>query len=328
NMPGDRTQYLFMLYQLADLYQTKGYVDLALGYGQEAMEIAEKENRLWHLIRIDAQMAEVYNLKKDYKNAYLLSDKARVYQDSLYKKEKEDNIVREEERYKYQKEQYRAQTEHRLALQRKQSYLYLFVVISIGLLMLLLVVVWFLRQRNVWNRKLQMANEQIEIQNDKLKDEAQFKTHLISLITHDMRTPISDLNLIINILEHEDVPEKRMEKSLRECRFEVEKVRCFMDDFLQWAILQSEGVKIHKSYFNLVEVIQSATSLYDQKAKEKEISLTVVADEYVAVYGVKQAMATVIRNLVGNAVKFTKAGGTVAVNVEERCEGNDHVVAV
>jgi len=328
HMPGDRTQYLFMLYQLTDLYQSKGDADLALSYGREAMEIAEREQRLWHMIRIAGKLAEVYEIKKDYRNAYLLSEKARISQDSLYKKDKEDNIVRIEERYKYQKEQDQVKAEHQLQLQRKQSYLYMFILISIALLLILLVVMWFLRQRNVLNSKLHEANECIEKQNDKLMEEAQFKTHLISLITHDVRAPISNLNMIINVLNHGNSSGNWTEKSLKGCRQELDKVKYFMEDFLRWAVFQSEGARIHKSYFDLGDVIRSVVSLYDPQAHEKDITITEFVDEDVEVYGIKEAIATVVRNLVGNAIKFTEAGGTVVVKAAKQYDATEPTIII
>src|SRR5690606_12255661 len=280
--------YLFMLDQLTDLYQSKGDADLALSYGREAMEIAEREQRLWHMIRIAGKLAEVYEIKKDYRNAYLLSEKARLSQDSLYKKDKEDNIVRIEERYKYQKEQDQVKAEHQLQLQRKQSYLYMFILISIALLLILLVVMWFLRQRKVLNSKLHEANECIEKQNDKLMEEAQFKRHLISLITHDVRATISNHNMIINVLNHGNSSGNWKENSLKGCRQELDKVKYFMEDFLRWAVFQSEGARIHKSYFDLGDVIRSVVSLYDPQAHEKDITITEFVDEDVEVYGIKE----------------------------------------
>ena len=327
-MPGDRTQYLFMLYQLSELYLKMGELELALKYGHEAMQIAEREKRLWHLNRIASKIAEIYASKLDYKEAYLWSDKARQFQDSLSTQEKQDNIVRIEERYKYQKIQDHAKAEHRLELQRKHSYLHMFALISISLLAGLIAVVWFLRQRNMLNKKLQEANEHIGKQNDRLKEKAHFRTQLISLITHDVRAPIANLDIIIKLLEYRTISGSPEENSLRECRYEVNKVRYFMDDFLRWAVFQSEGVKIHKSFFELQDVVKDILSLYDQQAREKNIALKYHFYKDITVYGVKEAMATVIRNLVGNAIKFTETGGIVEIRAVENMEGRNRAISV
>src|SRR5690606_40611114 len=69
---------------------------------------------------------------------------------------------------------------------------------------------------------------------------------------------------------------------------ELDKVKYFMEDFLRWAVFQSEGARIHKSYFDLGDVIRSVVSLYDPQAHEKDITITEFVDEDVEVYGIKE----------------------------------------
>jgi signal transduction histidine kinase len=71
--------------------------------------------------------------------------------------------------------------------------------------------------------------------------------------------------------------------------------------------------------FDLAAHLRNETALIGKMAEQKGVVLTVTLPETAVVTGDSNMLATVVRNLLTNAVKFTPAGGTVTLTVEPFC---------
>ncbi|MDA3894714.1 MAG: ATP-binding protein [Desulfobacteraceae bacterium] len=136
-------------------------------------------------------------------------------------------------------------------------------------------------------------------------------------VAHDLRSPltrirgIAEMTLVGNGSMH-DYSEMAA-NTIEECDKLIEIINTMMD------ITETEaGVSQFESEpLNIVELILSACELFDPVAKEKEVQLITVLPEHLVISGDKSKMQRLITNLLENAIKYNKEGGTVTISVKQ-----------
>ena len=156
----------------------------------------------------------------------------------------------------------------------------------------------------------------IMMQNAQLEEINSEKNKLLSIIAHDLRAPLSNIQ---NYLEL--VTEYGLEKDEREVvetdLLEITRNTLNMlSKLLVWSKSQMEGVVVKLCDVNLHEVLNNTLELERTIALKKGIALTYSIDPSITVVADSDMLQLVMRNLVSNAIKFTQAGGTVDVNIE------------
>ncbi len=89
-----------------------------------------------------------------------------------------------------------------------------------------------------------------------------------------------------------------------------------MDNLLLWAKNQSNSIKIYKEEFDVNEHIIDVYELFRNQASFKEIKIILNIGDENMVYADTNMINTVIRNLMSNAIKFTRKGGKVEVDIK------------
>ena len=99
-----------------------------------------------------------------------------------------------------------------------------------------------------------------------------------------------------------------------------------MDNLLNWALTQRDVLPYHPKPVNIQEATEEIFTLFEQIANEKGIRLQLNIEEAIHAYSDPNAITTIIRNLVDNAIKYTPEGGKIVVN--SSIEGNKVAIIV
>jgi signal transduction histidine kinase len=97
-------------------------------------------------------------------------------------------------------------------------------------------------------------------------------------------------------------------------------VATLIDNLLHWAKDQMEGIQAKPGIFDLPQVIHETVNLLNPQAKKKSITLEVDATPSLQVYGDKDMIKLVLRNLISNAIKFTPQKGAIAITTRNENE--------
>ncbi len=157
---------------------------------------------------------------------------------------------------------------------------------------------------------------------DAAKREAQMKSRFLASMSHDIRTPLNGLIGMINLAdEYEDNPDmlRQIRKKERESlRYLVS----FVNDVLDMNKLQSGESEPVELNFDLVELLQRVNQNYASIAKEKGIRYQVEWEHdtirHPFLVGNPIYLERVLSNIADNAVKFSEAGSTITVSLEEK----------
>ncbi len=163
--------------------------------------------------------------------------------------------------------------------------------------------------RNRRNRALAEANET--------------KDKFFGIISHDLKNPAiaqrDALQMLVNHSGEWDAASLATyyRELLKSADGQVE----LLYNLLNWAQVQTGRMPYHPVPFDLAAALRPDIDLVRSMAGRKGVAFEAVMPESVLITGDSSMIATVVRNLLTNAVKFTAAGGTVSLNIELSSDG-------
>ncbi|MEH2174322.1 two-component system sensor histidine kinase NblS [Nostoc sp.] len=141
------------------------------------------------------------------------------------------------------------------------------------------------------------------------------KSQFISNVSHELRTPLFNIKTYIETLHDygEDLALQERQEFLQTVNHETDRLTRLVNDVLDLSKLES-GRNYSFDGVDLAQAIEQTLRTYQLNAKDKGVELVQeVAPSLPLVLGNYDLLVQVFGNLIGNALKFTKAGGKVAI---------------
>ncbi|MCK4852684.1 MAG: PAS domain-containing sensor histidine kinase [Bacteroidales bacterium] len=142
------------------------------------------------------------------------------------------------------------------------------------------------------------------------------KDKFLSIIAHDLKNPLSSIMGFSDLLL-KDYPSYDQDEVLTFVKMINDasiQAHNLVDNLLNWSRSQSGRIKFDPTGFKISPLIESAFKLLEGHALEKNQDLQNRVSPGTQAYGDKNMVATIIRNLVSNAIKFTPPRGRITVN--------------
>ena len=159
------------------------------------------------------------------------------------------------------------------------------------------------------------ATQIIEENEIRLKEINAAKDKLFSIIAHDLRSPFNGIlgfsELLIENIK--DIELSESEKYLDIIKSSAENTLILLDNLLNWTRLQTGKITFNPKKISLSSIIGETIKLSQTAAIGKGILINQNELDDIEVYADKDMLKTVLRNLISNAIKFTKSGGNVSV---------------
>ena len=159
--------------------------------------------------------------------------------------------------------------------------------------------------------------ERVEIQNkvrlqsEQLLGMNKLKDRLFSIIAHDLRGPLINLNDIIKMLNEGMITEEEFKSFVPQLSKNIGYTTGLLENLLFWSKSQLQGEVVKPVYFNLKEISVNILHLFENTIHEKDILIENNIQLSCKVYADKDMIQLVVRNLISNAVKFSKRGGSI-----------------
>ncbi|MCK9638559.1 MAG: PAS domain S-box protein [Prolixibacteraceae bacterium] len=160
-----------------------------------------------------------------------------------------------------------------------------------------------------------------KIENELKKNEAELKAlnttkdKLFSIVAHDLRGPIgTSADLLEVLIESFDAfsNEERL-KMLDILKNSAKSTYNLLETLLNWAIIQTGNMVFKPELFNLTHCIDTTVRNFVPAALSKNITLLYEPGDEIFSFADQNMIQTVLRNLIGNAIKYTFRGGTIEV---------------
>lgn len=160
----------------------------------------------------------------------------------------------------------------------------------------------------------------------KLKDALETKDKFFSIIAHDLKGPIGNLNSFFELLiDQESSMEKEQQDLLFiQCKNLAESTYELLDNLLLWAQLQKNELLLQPSPVCLHELTAKSIRLFQVPASAKSITIQNDICPDLILNIDKNMINTVVRNLLNNAIKFTPNQGQIRLS----CQVEDATIRV
>lgn len=154
--------------------------------------------------------------------------------------------------------------------------------------------------------------------NDELENANQNKDKFFSIISHDLRSPLSGIMSLLDIIvsDYDSLEENERVEILTEAAKTSKSTYTLMENLLDWSRIQTGNMSYEPQNTSLILILTSIKNLYYQKLKEKGISLNFDFDPEYFAYADSNMTETILRNLISNAIKFTKEFGLILISFE------------
>jgi len=170
------------------------------------------------------------------------------------------------------------------------------------------------------NRALLEAEELLQEKNSILEKMNVEKDKFFTIIAHDLRSPFNSiLNLSEMILEgiRDKESYEEMETYANVMNQASNKAFNLLNNLLEWAQAQTGRVRFNPEWLNLSTEVNGISDLLLEQATSKSITLRQQVSPETTVFADKLMLQTILRNLIGNGIKFTHPGGEVSITGTE-----------
>jgi len=165
------------------------------------------------------------------------------------------------------------------------------------------------------NDELVKKKAAIAQQNNLLSEMNDSKNKLFAIIGHDLRAPINSLQGLMGLLitNHELLTQEEMKKYFHELNRSLKNLNNLTGNLLEWSFSQTNTIEFTPEIFDVAYALKENEELFNDLAQNKKITIVNETQPGLWVWAHPHSINTVIRNLISNAIKFTREGGKVTM---------------
>lgn len=219
---------------------------------------------------------------------------------------------------------------------RKQQRAQIFLLYGLLIVTAILIILLY-RSRGLKlksNRTLQQRNEEIKeqkeniaIQAEQLQELNTTKDKILSIISHDLKSPLNSIAGSLNLLQEGLLTREEFQRFVPDLNKNVSYTSSMLDNLLHWAKNQlGRGNNVNPENINLRKLTLNKVELLSPQASQKGVTLQAKIDQPMVVYADDIMIQIVLQNLISNAIKFCNQGDNILVSAQQK--GQDCIVSV
>jgi signal transduction histidine kinase len=172
------------------------------------------------------------------------------------------------------------------------------------------------RAFNAMAEALEGGRTELEEQNARLRQSEELKSELVSIVSHEVRTPLASVLGFTSLLLHRDVDPETRRDYLEIIDAQGRRLAALLDDFLNVQRIEEGRLELAEERVDMAALLREQTQLFRAESPRHTLALRVVP-EPLLVRGDANRLSQVIGNLLSNAIKYSPEGGVVEVVGED-----------
>lgn len=163
--------------------------------------------------------------------------------------------------------------------------------------------------KNAYNKEKKRGEEKtksLEMMNTE-------KSKLFSLISHDLRNPLAAIQSYLQLMREIELDPENKIQIETELLYVVNSTQEMLYNILVWSKTQMDGLNVNLTPVDVASAIHPILKINKMAVSKKKISLDTNIDASIKVMADINMLQLIVRNLVGNAAKFTPSGGTIFI---------------
>ncbi len=192
------------------------------------------------------------------------------------------------------------------------------ITVVLGAMVILLVMILFaVRRRNYL--RLAIKNRQLADAVVQADNANYAKSRFLAAMSHEIRTPLNAITGLVTIAENHTEDPAEIKEYLKKIHTSSQMLLGIINEILDMSAIESNKLKIAKESFSLSKVLESVQVIYSEQCRQKGIDFVLDMSEVKTdrILGDEYRLRQILLNLVSNAFKFTRAGGTIHISVKE-----------
>lgn len=285
-------------YQLALLYQKNKQSERAVVHAKNAIVIAKKYDMLELLVDALQTLSEVHEQNGNHIEAYRIIKEYTIYKDSLQSFEQKKDVELMEADYKVEKS---AIEIDKLELLNEKNTLQksIYLILFISFLIIAVLLYSSLKKRNVLNEKLAQSN--------KVKD------RLLSIIAHDLKSPLNNIVNVLEAIDQEVFTKEEQTEIVTALKNQTNVTIETLENLLKWGQAQLRGISIKPEKFKLRDQLNKAILFVTAQANSKKIKINLSVENDWDGHFDQEHFNFIVRNYLANAIKFSPEQSTIDV---------------
>ena len=174
------------------------------------------------------------------------------------------------------------------------------------------------RQLTLQNEELFKINKLLEMSQKSLEESNQVKDKFFSIIGHDLRGPMGNLTMSLKILAEgmDTMSRQEVGTFCQNIMASADAISVLLDNLLVWARTQTDSLIPKMENVKLHDIVEKIKSLQAQRLQDKSINFINEIDVDTVLSIDRNMIDLVLRNLLDNAIKFTRNEGYIKVATE------------
>ncbi|SFQ26418.1 ATP-binding protein [Hymenobacter arizonensis] len=279
---------------------------------REALKVARQSNYLERVLDAYSILSSEAAEQGRFRQAYEWNQRYLQLNDTLNSRQTMQTLATAQVNYETQE---RARRLRLLTEQnRQQVWNSRILTAAVAILAIGLLVTVYLYRNLRRNRAALAANNQaLEKASEELRRVAVFKDKLYAIVAHDLRGPVTAFAGVTSlidsyIVQNDQVGLARLPALVRQA---ADSLNHLLDNVLNWAVSQTGELECRPAPLLVSELFTECQTLYQTTAAASWQTITMSAPAGLRLMVDHNMVRTILRNLVGNALKFMPAGGHV-----------------
>ena len=154
----------------------------------------------------------------------------------------------------------------------------------------------------------------------RLKELNASKDKFFSIIAHDLKNPFNSIlgfsNILMEVVQDKDY--EAVEEYAEIIQNSSQRAMSLLTNLMEWSRSQTGRMEFNPETIDIVALINDVTELLKYSAQLKSITIYKENDQSVMISADKAMMSNILRNIISNAVKYTRPGGSIVISTKQK----------
>lgn len=160
-------------------------------------------------------------------------------------------------------------------------------------------------------------NKLIAAQKKQLSELVATKNKFFSIIAHDLRSPLSSVINFLDVLKQEDFPNKQTNKVFSQLEDSSKNSITLLDNLLKWSKVQTGQITFNPEDLDILAITRDQVKVQQHLLDEKGLKVRLESSYNGSIYGDRNMVGTIIRNVLSNAIKFSYKQGIIIIELSK-----------
>jgi len=315
----DQTRYKIPLYLLfSKVYFATNKFTLAEDYGIKALKLSKKLHNLEYRDEILDILYRIKKRGKDYTSALFYLEDLKAISDTLNENQNKIELTKLKSslEFEQEKEQYILETKRKYDNQR--NYIVLSILIILAFLVIIIILKTNNKTQNTLNKKLIQNTKALEKNEKHLKEANTTKNKLFSIIAHDLKGPINSFKQLFDLFNKSELSTTDFKVFIPQMSSNIDSIAFTLNNLLTWGQTQMNGLVTNPNSTNIKALVDENIMLLSKQADIKSIQISNTIKPTITGWCDKNQMDIVVRNLISNAIKFTREQGKITISASQK----------